>query len=309
MAKNKILRTGTASDIDERIERVLKGLGDPEPPLDLRIVRDLLKLDRGYYSADDPGILQETVSKLRVAGKQVLLRPTLLIDAVRKMDLRALYIPDQKRILLDESQPKLKHRWNEAHEIGHSLLPWHEGAMLGDDEHTLIPACHVKLEAEANFAAARLLFLRERFEIEAMDFEPSIDSMKTLKTRFGNTYTTTFWRCVETWGNKTPIVGLITGHPHPDRRRPDFDPDNPCKHFIQSPAFARQFSNLPETTVFDEIAEYCSAKSGGPLGESDVLLFDDNGDGHIFKFESFHNRYQTLTIGVYSGPRSTLVAA
>lgn len=309
MAKNEILRARTAADIDERIERVLKGLGNPEPPLDLRMVRELLKLDRRYYSADDPGILQETISKLMVAGKQIILRPTLLRDAVRKMDLRALYIPDQKRILLDKSQPQLKHRWNEAHEIGHSLLPWHEGAMLGDNEQTLVPSCHAKLEVEANYAAARLLFLRERFVVEARDYPPSLESMKTLKQRFGNTYTTTFWRCVETWGADTPIVGLITDHPHPDRRKQDFDPHNPCKHFIQSPAFARQFSGVPETTVFDQIVNYCSAKSGGPLGESDVQLIDDNGDAHVFRFESFHNRYQTLTIGVYYGPRRTIVAA
>ena len=138
MAKNEILRARTAADIDERVERVLNGLGNPEPPLDLRTVRELLKLDRGYYSANDPGLLQETVSKLRIAGKQVLLRPTLLIEAVRKMDIRALYIPDQKRILIDKSQPKLKHRWNEAQEIGHSVLPWHEGAMLGNDDGTVL---------------------------------------------------------------------------------------------------------------------------------------------------------------------------
>jgi len=304
VAKNEILRARTTADIDKRIERVLDGLGNPEPPLDLRTVRELLELDRGYYSAKDPGLLQETVSKLRIAGKQVILRPMLLIEAVRKMDIRALYIPDQKRILIDKSQPKLKHRWNEAHEIGHSLLPWHEGAMLGDNEYTLVPACHDQLEAEANFAAARLLFLREKFVAEAMDHEPCIDSMKQLKDRFGNTYTTTLWRCVEAWGASIPVVGLITGHPHPDRRESDFDPNNPCKHFIQSPVFAAQFSNVPETTVFDQIAEYCSAKRGGPLGESEVLLLDDNGDEHIFVFASFHNHWQTLTIGVYSGPRN-----
>src|SRR3546814_5375772 len=94
------------------------------------------------------------------------------------MDLRALYIPDQKRILIDKSQPELKHRWNEAHEIGHSLIPWHAGAMLGDNDHTLIPACHIKLEAEANFAEARLLFLRERFGNDAVDPAPCFESLR-----------------------------------------------------------------------------------------------------------------------------------
>lgn len=307
MAKNEILRNTTAVDIDERIERVLKGLGNPEPPLDLRMVRELLKLDRRYYSINDPGLLQETVSRLMVAGKQVLMRPGLLFDAVKKFDLRALYIPDQKRILIDRSQPELKHRWNEAHEIGHSLLPWHEGAMLGDDDHTLVPDCHAQLESEANFAAGRLLFLRERFVAEALSVHPTIDSVKKLKERFGNTYTTTFWRCIEVWGRESPVVGLITGHPHPARRGRDFDISNPCKHFVQSPAFARQFSNVLEQEVFDNVAAYCSAKNGGPLGSGDIALTDDNQVNHVFEFESFHFKHQTLTIGVWRNERKIIV--
>ena len=37
------------------------------------------------------------------------------------------------------------------------------------------------------------------------------------------------------------MVGLITGHPHPSMRKADFDPDEPCKHFVQSPPFASMF--------------------------------------------------------------------
>lgn len=308
MAKNQILKTKVATDIDNYVERVIRGLGNPEPPLDLRLVRELLKLDRGYYSARDPGLLQETVSKLRIAGKQVMLRPTLLIEAVRKLDIRALYIPDQKRILLDKDQPKLKHRWNEAHEVGHSLIPWHEGAMLGDNDTTLIPACHDKLESEANFAAGRLLFLRERFTDEALDHAPSIDSVKTLKGVFGNTYTTTFWRCIETWGKDTPIVGLITGHPHPNRRDADFNPKNPCKHFIQSPAFERQFSQICQVEVFNQIASYCSQAGGGPLGTTEIILTNDNTEDHVFYFETFYNRYNALTIGLHLGQRPAIIS-
>ena len=308
MAKNKIIRAKTLGDIDQRVERVIRGLGIPEPPLDLRQVRELLELDRGYYSADDPTLLQETVSRLRIAGKQVLKRPTLLAEAVRKLDLRALYIPDQKRILLDRSQPQLKHRWNEAHEIGHSLLPWHDGAMLGDDQLTLLPACHAHLESEANFAAGRLLFLRDRFTTEALDYEPSLEAVKALKPVFDNTYATTFWRCVETWGTIRPIIRLITDHPHPSRRKADFDPGIPCKHFIQSDAFAAQFSATLETDVFDLVADYCSASKGGPLGACEVVLTNDNGDMHIFFFESFSFHYNVLTLGIHLRPHVKMAA-
>ena len=297
-----------ASDIEDQVSRVLKGLGNPEPPLDLRFVRDLLSLDRGYYSIKDPSLLQDAVSKLKIAGKQILRRPTLLIDVVKKRNITALFIPDQKRILLDKDVPQLKHRWNEAHEIGHSIIEWHAGAMFGDDSYTLLPSCHEKLEAEANYAAARLLFMNERFGVEAIEYAPTIASVIKIKPTFGNTYTTTFWRCVEIWGKEKPVVGLITKHPHPSRRDEDFDSNNPCKYFIQSDAFKHQFSTVLETTLFDEIVEYCSSRKGGPLGSAEVLLMDDNGDGHVFLFETFSFTHNILTLGLYLGPKKTVIA-
>jgi hypothetical protein len=100
--KNVSLGHRTIADIDGQVDKVLRGLGNPEPPVDLRVVRDLLKLDRGYYSTSDDSLLRETFSRLKVAGLQVLLRPTILRDAVRSLSLKALYLPDQKRILLDQ---------------------------------------------------------------------------------------------------------------------------------------------------------------------------------------------------------------
>ena len=306
MARNTIIRTKTRNDIDSRVERVLRGLGNPEPPLYLPSVRELLRLDLEYYTADDPGTLREATSRIRVAGKQVLKRPGLLIDAIRKFDLRALYIPDQKRILIDRSQPELKHRWNETHEIGHSLLPWHEGAMLGDNQLTLLPNCHEQLEAEANFAAGRLLFLRDQFEKQALDHIPTIDAVKALKPVFGNTYTTTFWRCVETWGSTVPVVGLITDHPH--LVEDDFDAASPCKHFIRSDAFAAQFSKTTARHLFEVIESYCAPRKGGPLGGAETVLTDDNGDPHSFSFESYSFHYHVLSLGIYRSVHNVAVA-
>ncbi len=306
MAKTVELNARVAGDIDQLVEKVLKGLGNPEPPLDLKLVRELQRLDHGYYSTTDTGLLQEAASKLRIAGKQVLARPTLILKAVKKFDLRALYLPDQKRLLIDKDQPVLKHRWNEAHEIGHSLIPWHEGAMLGDDDLTLVPSCHAALENEANFAAARLLFMRERFIAEAKATPPTIKSMIALSKRFGNTKTSTLFRCVESWGDEIPIVGLITDHPNPALRKGNFDPENPCRYFIQSSKFAKAFSGVPETRAFDLLVEYCSARKGGPLGSSEVVLTDDNGEDHIFEFETFSFVHNILTIGVYKSKRPTI---
>jgi hypothetical protein len=306
--KNIQLRTPTRADIDERIARILRGLGNPEPPLDLRFVRDLLRLDRNYYSTNDDGVLRETVSRLKIAGKQVLMRPTLLAEAVRKLSLKALYLPDQRRILLDKSLPQLKHRWNEAHEIGHSVIPWHQAMMLGDDEQTLMPLCHAIMEAEANYAAGQILFLRNRFVEQANDVRPNLDEIIKLTKTFGNTMTSTLWRFVELAHPQIPLVGLVSGHPHPRKRKPDFDAENPCRYCVQSPQFAARFGSTSEGALFAKVVPYCGSQRGGPLGDDEVVLNDDNGDAHLFYFETFFNGHEALTLGVWQRSLNVVVS-
>lgn len=131
MAKTIILKPGTENAINERVDRILRDLDYPEPPLRLDQVRELLRLDLRHYSSEDVSWLQDRIHQVRVAGKQVLARPSLMLDVVRKLNLKALIIPDQKRILLDADLPIPKQRWSEAHEITHDLLPWHDGVALG----------------------------------------------------------------------------------------------------------------------------------------------------------------------------------
>ncbi|WP_218016297.1 ImmA/IrrE family metallo-endopeptidase [Sphingomonas asaccharolytica] len=280
--------------------KIIRGLGNPTPPLDLRIVRDLLRLDRAYYSTTDDSVLRETFSRLKVAGIQVLKRPTLLADAVRTLSLKALYLPDQKRILLDQDLPQLKHRWNEAHEIGHDIIPWHEGMMLGDTLETLTPSCHEIMEAEANYAAGQLLFLGGRFVEEAASEVPSLVLVRKLGGIYGNTITSTLWRLTEQASKGRPIIAMVSGHPHRFRRNADFDPANPCRYFIQSPEFRDQFGSITESQLFSIIAGYCGSQSGGLLGQEEIILADRNGERHLFVFETFFNRYEALTLGVWS---------
>lgn len=314
MTKNRFLTPKNRREIDDHVARVLKGLGSPEPPLRLRDVRELLKLDRAFYTADDPGLVREVVSRIRVATIQVARRPMLVVDAIRKWSLQSLYIPDQKRIMLDADQPEKKHRWSEAHEVLHSLLDWHEDLMHGDNSFTLSQTCHEQIETEANFGAGRLLFLQDRFEKEARDQPLTLDSIQSLKRDFGNTLSSTLWRFVETVGTERPLVGMISCHPHPSRRPVDFDGANPCRHFIQSPAFAARFSGLKEQDVFEAISSFCEPKMGGPIGIGDCILTDDNGDEHLFTFECFFIRYkapavgETLTLGIYQQPHARRVA-
>ena len=303
--KNRPVGTREAHDLDKRVARVLREL-PPDPPLSLKLVRDLLALDRHYFSLADTGYLQDTISRLRRAGKQVVRRPTLLIDAVRNADLSALWLPDKKRILIDEDIPDLKKRWAEGHEIGHSLTPWHRDYFLGDDRHTLSAECHETLENEANYVNGQLLFLQDRFLDEALSMEPSLATIKSLAKTFGNTQTSTLWRFAEAVYSDRPLVGIVCGHP----RYPgaDFDPESPCKYVIESRAFREQFGGVSEQEIYRIVQGYASWRKGGPLGATNALLQDANGDFHLFDFETFSNTYEALTLGVYLRARSVHVA-
>jgi hypothetical protein len=305
--RNVQLKVRTTSDINAQVDKLLRGLGNPEPGISLDVVRDLLRLDRSYYSSGDDSVIRGIVSKLKVAGKQVLMRPMIICDAIRSLNLKALYLPDQKRILLDKSLPALKHRWNEAHEIVHHIIPWHADMMLGDNEQTLAPACHEQIESEANYAAGRILFLAGRFVAEAEATPLGLDEVQRLSKVYKNTITSTLWRYVEQVRPDIPMVGLVTGHPHPDRRKNDFNPTDPCKYFIRSPSFAEKFSTVSEVDIFHRVSMYCGRQKGGRLGEQEIVLIDRNGLEHIFAFETFYNRYQALTLGIYLKTHTTVV--
>ena len=293
-------------EIDAQVDKVLRGLGNPQPPISLDHVRELLRLDRQYYSSTNDGALREFASKVKIGAKQLLLRPMLLLDVVKKASVSAFWIPDGRRILIDEDLPKLKHRWAETHEVIHSITEWHQLFLFGDSTRELNPACHDQLEAEANYGAGQLLFVRERFVQEARDMQMCLDTIKKLSGRFGNTMTSTLWRYVEQLGVQKPMIGLVTVHPHhlPD----EHDPADPCKYFIDSPAFRKQFGCVAEVEIFSALKQYCSRARGGPLGSSEIVLSDVNGTRHVFWFETFFNRYEALTLAYHVKELSLVVS-
>jgi hypothetical protein len=301
--RNTFLDVRTARDIDAVVAKILRGLGNPEPPLILDDVRALQQLDRQYYSSVDDGPLREFVSRAYIGAKQVFLRPTLILEIVRKRSLKALYLPDRKRILIDSSEPKLKWRWNESHEIIHAGVPWHQDAMFGDTEHTLSPSCHEQIEAQANYGAGRLLF----FQDDLRDFislsTPNFALVQEIKKHYGNTLTSSLWRMVEALD--IPALGLV-GPPPWKRTAGNADP---CRYFIRSTAFIERFANVTEHHACDLLRACSSHRSGGPIANDDVMLTDDCAQKHVFHLESFYNRHEALTILTHKSPLPTKIAA
>lgn len=290
-----------AVDIDNQISKIIRGLGNPNPPVRLEDVRELLRLDLGFYSASDTGLVRETISRLKVAGKQVLARPTILLDAIRKRDLKALYVPDRNRILLDADLPQLKQRWGEAHEISHSVLPWHKSFMHGDPRQSLSLSCEVEIESEANFAAGRLLFLGNRFQEELLSGAVSISSVKRLAGAYGNTITSTLWRAVEACDS--PVFGMVSQHPH------YLTEGKPIvRYFVVSRSYGERFSAVGAERIFSGISRYCSHGKRGPLADEEVAIMDSNGHRHRYRLECFSNSYDVLTLGTCMGVMSKTVS-
>jgi hypothetical protein len=159
------------------------------------------------------------------------------------------------------------------------------------------------VEAEANYGAGRLLFLQGIFDEFVRSSKPSFDLVQKAQKDFGNTLTTSFWRLVETLD--IPALGVVGKHPHHDRR--DINSAQPFRYFIRSRKFLEQFSSIADADVLDMIRSYCSWKKRGPLGESELVLIDDNGDEHIFLFETFSNTHDVLTLITYIARRAAVV--
>lgn len=301
-----ILDPHARADIDKQVCKILEGLGNPEPPLVLAEVRDLLELDLEYYSSTDYGTIATIKSRLKVAGKQILKRPGLILDAIKKSSLAALYLPDRKRILLDESVPKLKHRWNESHEIGHSIIPWHQDIGHGDNDYTLHPDCHAELEFEANYAAGQLLFLASRFSEEGNSSQPSIAEVRALAKAYGNTITSTLWRYVEECHPEKALVAMVSNHPNSPMK--NYPYEAPCRHFVRSGKFRDEFPSYAPPGILTAVSQYCGFRQRGPLGSRDFCLTDARGDEWVFNFSSFSNTYYVLTLGHCVGPHARAVA-
>lgn len=294
-------------DIDRHVERILRDLGNPEPPLDLSDVRSLLSLDLQYYRSTDPGLIAELSHRFTLFARKTL--PDIvrhLLTALTKSKLCAFWVPEGARILIDENVPKLKHRWIEAHEITHSIAPWHKGYLLGDNLQMVDPACHAVLEAEANYGAGRLLFLQERFSREARDLPLSFASVKQLAARYRNSIQSTFWRMVEERNPLEPLFGVISIHPkHPTIGQ--HDGADAWRYFIRSLGFRSRFANVLPEHLYPVIERLSSHRKTGPVFAADEPMTDAAGVTWDFRLESFSTGHALLTVRYALRPHRIIV--
>lgn len=277
----------TAIDIDRRVKRLLKETGLNEPPVDLTAVIEHLSIDHSYYDLTDPSLLREFVHKLKIGSAKAT-------AVLKKVSLKGLWLPDSQRIIVDQAIPKPKLKWVNAHEISHRLIPTHNSFFLGDTAATLDPDYHEMLEAEANYGASSLIFMADHFTSDALDCKPIFQSLELLSKRYGNSLATTLRRFVQ-FSYDVPMLGVISTPSWLTVTEPG---NNRCRYFITSSTFEQQFSGIRPEEVLKIIDSYVSPRSGGVVGESSIPLKDDNDRLQTFRWQSFFNKYDLLTLAV-----------
>lgn len=286
------------ADIEQSIQRLLRDLGNPEPPLNLDDVRALQKLNLTYYSKSDLNLLDEIAHRVVLAGNTITSTARRMFDVVTKVGLKALIVPEQRQIYIDEDVVDKKRRFIQAHEITHDLLPWHRTLLLGDNEESLSPRCHQEMEAEANFGARQLLFLGKRFTNEVRDHELNWKALSKLSKEYGNTITTTLWQTIYCREPAIPMFGMISRHPYHANIGNRAGADD-VAYFIRSDSFAKKFGHVTDAEAYSAMCSYLSRSRTGPMGEGSCLFMNGNGEPCDFHLTSFSNGYDLLTMGCY----------
>jgi hypothetical protein len=84
----------TREEIDNEVTRVLREAGLTDPPIMIEDILEHLQLDREFYDLEDPSLLRRFWHKVRVRGQR-------LIKVVKKVNLAAVWLPDEEQILVD----------------------------------------------------------------------------------------------------------------------------------------------------------------------------------------------------------------
>lgn len=290
-------------EIHKHIARLLRDMGNPNPPLKLEEVRELQKLDLKYYSKSEINFLDEIAHQTFMAGKSIARKSKRMIDLVTEYKIRGMLMLNgsEKKIFIDNDVAKLKRRFLISHEIMHDLLPWHQALLLGDNEETLNPTFHQVMEAEANYGGRRLLFFGGQFQKEALDYDFNWETIKAVSKRYGNTLTITLWHMVCERNPQQPAFGLMSKHPYyPDLCKKSGD--NNVAHFSRSKALIDRFPMLTEDNAYAAVCEHATMARIGWVGEGESILHDANGEAHTFTIFSFSNTYDLLTYGIYKEP-------
>jgi len=174
---------------------------------------------------------------------------------------RALLSFADRVVATDESLDDNRTRFSVLHEIGHYVLPHHEHALYVCDDIGLSFATRLVMEKEANDFAAELLFLGDRFSVEANARPINALTVKELARRYRASFEATARRLVEK--NFRPCMLVVFKPDKNDRLGNEVAPNWAVRYCVASPKF--------KTMYFEKV-------SGGVPGEAITAITEPGRD-------------------------------
>jgi hypothetical protein len=178
---------------------------------------------------------------------------------------RALISFSDRLVATDSSLNEKKIRFSVLHEIGHYVLPKHQEALFVCDDQGLNLSARLVLEKEASEFAADLLFLGDRFSLEANSHSVTAMTVKKLATKYRASFEATARRFVE---KNFQACMLIVFEQTSARSQIDANqsPIWSVKYCIASPLFRTQYFEEVRATLSPEITS-AVAQSGRDIAE------------------------------------------
>ncbi len=110
---------------------------------------------------------------------------------------RALLSFPYRMIATHNGLPHARRRFSVLHEIGHYVLPSHQRTLYLCDEKALSSGSRIVFECEANVLAADLMFMADKFTLEANSCPVKAQTIKLLAEKYDASFEATARRLVE----------------------------------------------------------------------------------------------------------------
>jgi hypothetical protein len=211
---------------------------------------------------------------------------------------RALISFADRLVATDSSLSENKARFSLLHEIGHYVLPKHQNALFVCDDQGLSLSTRLVLEKQASEFAADLLFLGDRFSLEANSRPVSAMTVKQLATKYRASFEATARRLVE---RSFQACMLIVFKQESAQSRIDVSqsPIWSVKYCIASPSFKTQYVAEVEGIAPPDVVTIV-AQPGHDVADSyscEVsLTLPTEPVGKPFLAEFFYNQYNIFCL-------------
>lgn len=205
--------------------------------------------------------------------------------------LLGAYLFRAETAFVDFTQSKGRARFIQAHELGHRIVPWHEGAYL-DDERRLFRETEDLFELEANLAGAHLIFQGQVFFEQALEYQTSLKTPVLLADTFDASLHATIRYYVE--HHPDPLAVLIAG------RYKRANGTVPIFLALESPSFHERHGPIAGRFPTQSLPLNDDVQPLGPLlvearsavdpPSKEVIIHDLDGQRQRFIAEAFFNQ-------------------